>query len=285
MDIGIHVSLWTREWTEPYLDYIDLASDLGFNSVEIPLMDPDTLPLDAIKERLERTGLAVRCGTGLGPATDLSSDDSQIRAAGLQHLKKCISAAAEIGSPSLQGVIHSAWGKRSRTTAISRKQSAALLREAADFASDSGLTIALECINRYESSFLNTAEQGMAMLDVIDRRNVGLHLDTYHMNIEEASFREAFKLTSGRLFHLHLSENNRGYPGSGLLDWDLIIEQAINNGYNGPWIIESYVVPDCPEGDDVCIWRQIEPDTMKSLGNSLEFLQKLIRNKGTKKDE
>jgi D-psicose/D-tagatose/L-ribulose 3-epimerase len=277
MDVGIHVSLWTEEWTESYLDYIDLASDLGFSSVEIPLMDPDILDIDAIKSRLEKTGLNVYCGTGLGPGTDISSDDSGIRRAGLEHLKKCLRAAGEIGSPSLQGVIHSAWGKRNRTTVASRKNSAETLREAADFAADSDIRIALECINRYESSFLNTASQGMEMLDLIDRPNVGLHLDTYHMNIEESSFQEAFELTQGKLFHLHLSENNRGYPGNGLLDWPLIIDQAVLNGYNGPWVIESYVVPDCPAGDDVCIWRQIEPDTKEKLGRSLNFLKKLTK--------
>ncbi|MBI9106684.1 MAG: sugar phosphate isomerase/epimerase [Spirochaetales bacterium] len=278
MDIGIHVSLWTKEWTDPYLDYIDLAAELGFTSVEIPLMDPASLPIGEIKERIERTGLGVYCGTGLGPATDISSDDAGIRAAGLEHLKKCLTAAAHLGSPSLQGVIHSAWGKRSRTTGAERKNSALVLREVADYASEQGLRIALECINRYESSFLNTAAQGMEMLEMINRPNAGLHLDTYHMNIEEQSFEEVFRLTRGKLFHLHMSENNRGYPGSGLLDWASIIDQARQNGYTGPWVIESYVVPNCPEGDDVCIWRRIEGDTLASLGGSLKLLRKLIKN-------
>lgn len=275
MDIGIHVSLWTKEWTESFLDYIDLAARLGFSSVEIPLMDPDNLQIDEIKDRLQRTGLDVYCGTGLGAATDLSSPDSSVRAAGLKHLKKCLSAAAEIGSPSLQGVIHSAWGKRSRVGAEDRKNAADALREAADFAADCGLRIAVECINRYESSFLNTAEQGMALLDQINRPNAGLHLDTYHMNIEEESFSDAFRLTAGKLFHLHLSENNRGFPGSGLLDWKQIIDQAKQSGYNGPWVIESYVVPECQSGDDVCVWRAIEPDTEAKLGASLEFIRNL----------
>ena len=276
MDIGIHVSLWTPEWTDSYLDFIDRAAAMGFDSVEIPLMDPDHVEVDEIKRRLEAGGLKVYCGTGLGPGTDISSEDESIRAAGLEHLQKCIAAAAEIGSPSLQGVIHSAWGRRHRSDAASRKRSAGILREAADFAAERGLRLSLECINRYESSFLNTAAQGMEMLGMINRDNVGLHLDTYHMNIEEKSFGQAFRSCRGRLNHLHLSENDRGYPGGGLLNWKNIIDLARKNEYNGPWIIESYVVPECSSGDDVCIWRDIEPDTDVSLKKSLSFLRKII---------
>jgi D-psicose/D-tagatose/L-ribulose 3-epimerase len=275
MDIGIHLSLWTQNWNDPFIDFIDTAAGLGFDSVELPLMDPDSLPAAEIKDRLERNSLGVYCGTGLGPATDISSPDAKIRAAGLKHLRKCLETAEALGSRSLGGVIHSAWGKKGGVPAEERRHSAAALRVLADMAADLGMRIALECINRYESSFLNTVEQGMELLSMIDRENAGLHLDTYHMNIEERSFEEAFKLASGSLFHLHLSENHRGYPGSGLLDWSRIIDLARAYNYNGPWVIESYVEPGTSQSNDVFIWRDIEPDSGESLKKSLDMLRKV----------
>ncbi|NQT58214.1 MAG: sugar phosphate isomerase/epimerase [Bacteroidetes bacterium] len=276
MDIGIHVSLWTPEWTSPFLGCMEKAAAMGFSLVEIPIMDPSTFPLNEVKQVLTKTGLKVCCGTGLGADTDISSTDSKISSAGRDHLFRCIDIASELGSPSLQGVIHSAWGLRKRVGEDNRKASAAGLKEVARRAADLDMSIALECINRYESSFLNTAKQGIHILEMIGEENAGLHLDTYHMNIEENSFQEAFAAAGSKLFHLHLSENQRGFPGSGLLDWKMIIQAAKDAGYKGPWVIESYVYPEFPTGSDVCIWRPIEKDPENDLKESLTMLRAII---------
>ncbi len=277
MDIGIHVSLWTPEWTASFLEYMKKAAEIGFDLVEIPIMDPSAFPLDKVKQVLAKTGLKVRCGTGLGAAADISSTDSVISAAGKEHLFRCVEIASELGSPTLQGVIHSAWGSKIPVTEENRKASAAGLKAVARRAAALNMSIALECINRYESSFLNTVKQGIYMLDMIGEENAGLHLDTYHMNIEENSFQEAFSAAGSRMFHLHLSENQRGFPGGGLLDWKMIIQSAKDADYKGPWVIESYVYPEFSTSSDVCIWRPIEKDPENDLKESLIMLRELIK--------
>lgn len=276
MELGVHVSLWTPEWTSPFLDAIDLAADLGSSCVEIPLMDPFDFPVKEVEKRLVKHGLKVHCGTGLGKDTDIGSASNPVRDRGLRHLRECLRICDELGCHSLGGVIHSPWGMKCRPDSGYAGRVAASLGSIADRAADSGTTLALECINRYENSFLNTVQQGLALLDAIGRDNVGLHLDTYHMNIEEASIVQAIASAKGRIKRIHLSENTRGYPGSGSLPWKEIVEAAKSAGYQGPWIIESYVCPDFPASMDVCVWRSIEPDMSESLKKSLDFIRSLV---------
>lgn len=279
MNIGIHVSLWTPEWDSPFLDAIDVAADLGFDCVEIPLMTPFAFPLEDVKKRLERHKLRVYCGTGLNRTTDIGSTDESVRENGIRHLSACIDICGELGADSLGGVLHSPWGMRGVPSEGYARNAVTSLARVADTADTRGVSIALECINRYENSFINTVRQGLAVLEKIDRHNVGLHLDTYHMNIEENNIKQAI-IEAGRLIgRIHLSENNRGYPGDGSLPWDEIVAAIQSTGYAGPWIIESYVDPRFPASSDVSVWRAIEPDKVSSLQRSLDFLRSLIENR------
>ena len=255
------------------MEHIRKAADLGFDAVELPLMDPRRLDSREIRSVLHDTNLAVCCGTGLGPSNDVSSIDPYIRKLGLLHLLDCLSLAKEVGSASLGGVLHSAWGKRERITEDQRKWSADILGQVASRASQLGMTISLECINRYESSFLNTVQQGLHMLQLIGMDNVGLHLDTYHMNIEERSIPAGLELAGKHLFHMHLSENTRGFPGTGSIAWPDVFKAVTRINYNGLLVIESYVLAERPSSDDVCIWRPIEEDIDESLRNSLGFVR------------
>ncbi len=275
VEIGIHVSLWTPNWTDPILGHMETAAQLGFHAVEIPLMEPSSVPAGKIKELAARLGLSVYCGTGLGPATDISSPDRETRLRGMKHLTACLQIASAIGSPSLEGVIHSSWGKHAPVTDEERKYSADILHQVADQAGSLGIQMALECINRYESSFLNSVKQGKEMLRLIDHPAVGLHLDTYHMNIEEQSIALALTEAGEDLFFLHFSENTRGYPGSGSLPWPDILDALKQMDYAGPLVMESYVLPDCQSGNDCSIWRPIEQDAEGQLKRSLDFITAL----------
>ena len=278
MELGIHLSLWAKEFTEPFINDIGRAAQLGFDSVEIPLMNPVEIPVERVIEELERNNLEVYCGTGLGLNTDISSPEQAIRENGLSHILACLEVAHRLGSPSLDGVIHSAWGKKDRVGLIDRKRSAEVLKEAANKAGELDMELALECINRYESSFLNTVEQGLELLGLIGMPNVGLHLDTYHMNIEEKSIPAALVKCGSKLYHLHLSENNRGYPGNGSINWRDIFEALKKINYTRGLVIESFVVPETSAGDEVCIWRQIEKDTEDSLRESVNYIKQSFSN-------
>lgn len=278
MDLGVHVSLWTPEWESPFLDAIDEAAELGCGCVEIPLMKPRDLPLAEIARRLSRRHLKVYCGTGLGQATDIGSPLDPVREAGIRHLMECVEACAELGGESLGGVIHSPWGMRGSPPAGYSATVASSLAKIAGRAGELGVGLAIECVNRYENSFVNTVAQGLALLREVGRDNVGLHLDTYHMNIEERDMSRAIAEAGKRLKRIHLSENDRGYPGNGSLPWVEIIAAVKKTGYEGPWIVESYVNPSFPCSADVSVWRTIEPDMRSSLRRSLCFLRDLIES-------
>lgn len=273
MKFGIHVSLWTDSWTEDYLPFIEKAANLGFDAVEVPLMDPASVDLPALRRAVEAVGVGIYCGTGLGPDTDISSADEAARRRGLDHLKVCLDIAAGAGSPSLEGVLHSAWGRKDPATPEDLKRSAEVLARAAEYAAERGLFMALECLNRYESSFFNTVAGGKEFLRMIGRENVGLHLDTYHMNIEETSIPEALEAAGKDLFFLHLSENHRGYPGNGGIDWPGVFRSLKAMEYAGPVVVESYVKSGCPQSGDVFIWRDIEADRDRGVSKSLSFLR------------
>lgn len=276
MQVGVHLSLWTDRWDAPVVDYIDRAAQLGFDCVEIPLTNPEAVDVEALRDRLARNGISAYCGTGLGPDTDITSESGEIRARGRAHLARCLDIAHRLGSPTLGGVIHSAWGKREPVHRDSRTWAVQILREAAKQAAEWNMRLALECVNRYENSFVNTVSQGLRLIDQVGMPNVGLHLDTYHMNIEERSVDAAIESAGQHLYHIHLSESDRGYPGGGNIRWDLVFAALRNIGYQGSAVIESYVRPDIQCGTDVCIWRDIEPDIDESLARSLEFVRSRI---------
>lgn len=272
-DFGVHVSLWTRNWSDDYVPFFAKAAELGFGAVEVPLLDPRNTDTTIIQSEANRHGLKVYCGTGLGPDTDVSSLDKSVREKGLEHLKMCIDLAAELESPTLEGVLHSAWGKMEGISEDSYKYSAEALHEAGEYAGSFGMRLCLECLNRYESAFLNTVDQGLGLIEQTDAENIGLHLDTYHMNIEEKSIAHALKRAGNKLYFFHLSENDRGYPGNGSIDWKDVSAALKDISYKGPLVIESYVLYGCETGDGVGVRREIEPDTDKSLEKSLRFLQ------------
>jgi D-psicose/D-tagatose/L-ribulose 3-epimerase len=276
MQVGVHLSLWTDQWDAPVVDYIDRAAQLGFDCVEIPLTNPEAVDVEALRDRLACNGISAYCGTGLGPDTDITSESSEIRARGRVHLARCLDIAHRLGSPTLGGVIHSAWGKREPVHSDARKWAVQILREAAEQAAEWNMRLALECINRYENSFVNTVSQGLCLIDQVGMPNVGLHLDTYHMNIEERSVDASIESAGQHLYHIHLSESDRGYPGGGNIQWDLVFSALRNIGYQGSAVIESYVRPGVQCGTDVCIWRAIEPDIDESLTRSLEFVRSRI---------
>ena len=115
--------------------------------------------------------------------------------------------------------------------------------------------IGLEPVNRYETYVVNTCEQALKLRDMIGEENVKIHLDTYHMNIEEKSFYEATKLAGENLIHYHLCENDRGIPGTGLVNWDEIFEALSEIGYKGYAALESFV--DTTDNMSTWVWRQL----------------------------
>ncbi|MFD3157863.1 sugar phosphate isomerase/epimerase family protein [Haloimpatiens sp. FM7330] len=277
MKLGIHLSTFTTSWEEDVLRYVKIASDIGYEGVEIPLVDPFEFQVKKAKKLLKENNLMCTCGTGLNPAIDISSVDKEVRIKGLEHLKKCIDICNELESDCLGGVLYAPWGmKKSRIEAVeSIKYSIENLQKAAVYAKDKGVTLALEILNRYESYFLNTVKEGNKIIDEIGCENVKLHFDTFHSHIEENNLHEAIIEGGKNIYHVHFCENTRGVPGTGQIDWKSVISALRKIEYTRWITLENFVVPNCEVGKDVCIWREIEKDRYTAVKEGFEFMRKL----------
>jgi D-psicose/D-tagatose/L-ribulose 3-epimerase len=145
----------------------------------------------------------------------------------------------------------------------------------ADYANEMGVVVGLEPVNRYETFLINTCEQALKLKSMIDRDNIKIHLDTYHMNIEEKSFYEATKLAGNDLIHYHLCENDRGIPGTGLVDWDDIFKALSEINYTGYAALESFV--DCTDNMNTWVWRQLAKDGDTLVAEGTAFIRSMMK--------
>lgn len=280
MKLGIHAYAWCSQWSNETLDLIDRVKKLEMDFIEIPLMVLDTFDAPAIKERLEKVGLGAVTSTVLLGDTDITSDDADIRAKGVDYLKACVQATSDIGATNFSGVVYSQFVKPAiqRPTEQAWQYSADCLREAARFAKNLGVNIGLEPVNRYETYLVNTCDQALKLKEMIGEDNIKIHLDTYHMNIEEKSYYAATIKAGKDLIHYHLCENDRGIPGTGLVNWDEIFKALAEIDYKGNAALESFV--DATENMNTWVWRQLAPDGDTLLREGVAFIRKMQKKYG-----
>jgi D-psicose/D-tagatose/L-ribulose 3-epimerase len=182
-----------------------------------------------------------------------------------------------MGATVFTGVTYSAIGRRIAEIPGDKywEFAAKALKEAARFAQDYGVVVGIEPINRYESFLVNTCEQGLALREMIAEPNVSIHLDAYHMNIEEAGFYEPTKKAASTLCHYHLSESHRGTPGTGRVDWEAIFRALAGAGYSGLVGMESFCEVSGAMAAATCIWRKMADSSDELLAQGLSFLKGL----------
>ncbi len=280
MKLGIHAYAWCSQWSNETLGLIDRVKALGLDFIEIPLMCLETYDAKAIRRRLNNAGLDAVTSTVLLGETDITSDQPAIRAKGVDYLKACVDATAGIGARSFSGVIYSQHVKAAvrRPGADEWKWSADALRAVADHAKPAGVTLGIEPVNRYETYLVNTCAQALELKRMIGRENIRVHLDTYHMNIEEKSFYDATRLAGGDLIHYHLCENDRGIPGTGHVDWDGIFRALAEIGYTGYAALESFV--DCTDNMNTWVWRQLARDGDTLVREGVAFIHGMMSKHG-----
>jgi len=150
------------------------------------------------------------------------------------------------------------------------------MREMATYASQKGVRLALEPLNRFETDMINTVAQGLDFINQVGMENVGLHLDTFHMHLEEKSSAAAIRMAGQKIFHFHACENDRGVPGTGQVHWTEIAEALIETGYAGPVVIESFTPQVKEIARAVCIWREIAPSQDAIAIEGLKFLKSIL---------
>lgn len=281
MHIGVHGLVFTGVFDESGMVTAAAgAQAAGFDLLEVPLMDPYSVDGAQTKRILDDHGLAMSASLGLSPATDLSSADEATSRKGEDLVRRAIDVVAEAGGTALCGVIYSALTKYlAPATDQARATSAAALRRLGDHAQQAGVELSLEIVNRYETNIANTARAGLAFLDEIGHDNVHLHLDTYHMNIEESGMVEPILDSGDRLRYFHIGESHRGYLGTGTVDFDGTFRALARSGYDGIVVFESFssAVVSAALSNTLGIWRNLWEDSADLAAHANRFIRDHLR--------
>lgn len=273
--IGIHLSYWQVRWDDDLVPLIARARRAGFDVAEFPLLAPGSLDYLTLRAVLDELGMRASCGTGLGPATDITHPNRSVRAEGLAHLRACIQGAAQLGSPVLGGLTYAPWAVFPREDlAGRRRQCIDSLRQVAAIAADHGVTVCLEVVNRFEGYLINTVRQGLDTLDAVGSPWLKLHLDTFHLNIEEDDISAAVREAGSQLGHLHCVENNRKVPGQGHIPWAEVRDAVNAIGYQGYIVAEIFVNPEGEVGEGMRIWRPLADDLDGAARQTAAFLKR-----------
>jgi D-psicose/D-tagatose/L-ribulose 3-epimerase len=219
--------------------------------------------------------MKVGCSRGLSFAADVSSEDPECVRRGIAMLEEGVTLASELGGNYFGGILYGAMAKYpGPLTAKGRQNATDSVKRMADFAAKKGITLGLEVVNRYESNQLNTALQALEMLDKVNAPNVKVHLDTYHMNIEEANFIAPVLACGDRLGYVHIGESNRGYLGSGTINFPELFKGLTAINYQGVITFESFssAVVDDNLSNALSVWRNLWSDGMDLAKHARKFM-------------
>jgi len=220
MKIGANTMIWAGDFTQEHLPLIDKVAALGFDVIEILVTSAEPrFDASQVRKRIRDAGLQCSVSASLTPEHDLSSANKEVRDRGISFLNSVVGTAEAIGAKIVAGPLYAKIGRLQFLSPAARAQerdhSAAALREVAKTAEGRGLDLAIEVLNRFESDFLNIAEDAVHFIEAIGNPAVGIHLDTFHMSIEEKDVGAAIRRAGMHLKHMHMSENDRGTPGDG----------------------------------------------------------------------
>ncbi|MEM8485769.1 MAG: sugar phosphate isomerase/epimerase [Bacteroidota bacterium] len=279
MKLGINTFLFCSPFANPNLSLLPVFAEWGFDCAEIAIEDPGLVDGDTINGAFKRSGLShlITCGA-YGPGRDLRGSQADQEAA-VSYTTRVLDMMPAYGSTLYCGPLYSAVGRAEAYTesekALQRELVALHLYKLASYAADRDITIAMEVLNRFETDFLNTAAQAVEMVEQVNHPNLGIHLDTFHMNMEERSFTEAIHTAGKHLAHLHASANHRGAPGQGTIPWEAVRDALTEIGYAGDVVIESFSTRIETIARACCVWRDPgDPETIAREG--LAYLREVF---------
>jgi D-psicose/D-tagatose/L-ribulose 3-epimerase len=279
---GLHAMVLVSDWDEAGAESaIQTAAAIGYDMIEVPLFDPDSTDLGRTRDLLRQHKLTPSVSLGLPAETDISSPDRAISGAGVAQLHKVVDATALIGGTIVAGVIGSAWQKYlSPATDAGYRNAVSGIREVAQEARAKNVVLAVEVVNRFESNLLNTAAQALRFVEAVGEDNVGIHLDTFHMHIEEADAAAAIRACGPALRYFHVNENHRGYLGAGSIDFSPIFRALVTAQYAGAITFEAFSSGTCSPATagKAAIWRSVFEDGEDVARSALDFLQSGMAN-------
>ncbi|MEU9823229.1 sugar phosphate isomerase/epimerase family protein [Pseudonocardia alni] len=275
--LGVHALVWVGDTAPASIETaVAETAAAGYDLLELSLHDSANLDVAATRSALETAGLQIACSRGLAFDADVSSDDPAVVERGAKLLADSLQLTREIGGTHFTGALYSALGKYpAPLTATGRANAVRVLRELAAEAATTGMTLGLEICNRYETNVINTCRDALRLADDIGFDNVLVHLDTYHMNIEEADLVRPVHEAGDRLGYVHVGENHRGYLGSGHLDFTAFFHALSDVGYTGPITFESFSSAVVAPGlsADLAVWRNLWDDGADLARHAHTFLR------------
>jgi D-psicose/D-tagatose/L-ribulose 3-epimerase len=280
MRFGINTFLFASPFTNQSTRLFPQFKRWGFDTIEIPIEDPSHINPAHVKRELERHGLV--CGSVcacMGPDRDLRGTPQQQKT-GLNYLLKLLDQMTGLGCRSLIGPVYSAVGRADAVPPTEYRQQWKMvvrhLKTLCKEAEKRGQQICLEPLNRFETDFINTCEQALKMVKDVGCPGLKVHLDTFHMNIEQKDQAAAICKAGRLLGHFHACGSDRGTPGNDHIDWKPIARALKDIGYKGDVVIESFTTDVKVIARAAAIWRRIEPTRDEIAVKGLKFLRKTL---------
>ncbi|MBM7069410.1 sugar phosphate isomerase/epimerase [Actibacterium sp. 188UL27-1] len=269
---GVHTSMWTMHWDrDGAARTIPAAASYGMDFIEIALLNTATVDAAHTRALLEQHDMRAVCSLGL-PQESWASVNPD---GAIGHLKDALDKTAEMGAEALSGVTYGGIGERTGVSPTDAEYDniARALEAAAKHAKARGLAFGIEPVNRYENHLLNTGWQAKWLIEKVGADNIFIHLDTYHMNIEEKGAANGILDARDHLRYIHLSESDRGTPGEGTCDWDEIYATLAAIGFKGGLAMESFINMPPEVAYGLAIWRPVAPSFEAVMDKGLPFLR------------
>ncbi|MEX6508668.1 sugar phosphate isomerase/epimerase family protein [Jiella sp. M17.18] len=281
MKIGVNTWVWTSPFTTNDFGLVPKIKAMGFDVLEVALDDPALVDAVLLRKIVEDNGLAVTVCGAFGPSRDISHDDQAVRQTGVDYIRDGIRFAEAVGARVFSGPVYSAVGKTRLVDAGQKQREWAWcvenLQKLGKVASDAGVTVGVEPLNRFETDMINLTEQAAALVRDVGSPAFRVHIDTFHANIEEKSIPDAIrKLGKGMLGHFHACENDRGAPGTGHQDWIGIRDALREVDYDGAVVIESFTPGAVEIAKAASIWRPLAPSQDELASEGGRFLRELL---------
>ena len=281
MRFGINTFLFTSPFTNESTRLFKQFKKWGFDTVEIPIEDPSHIDPSHVKRELDKAGLV--CGSVcacMGPDRDLRGTP-EAQDTGLNYMRALLDQMVTLDCPSLIGPVYSAVGRADAVLSDEYKEQwktvVTHLKTLAKYAQERGRQICLEPLNRFETDFINTCDQGLRMVKAVGGPALRLHLDTFHMNIEEKNQAAAIRKAGRQLGHFHACGSDRGTPGNDHIDWKPIAAALKAVCYKGDVVIESFTTDVKVIARAAAIWRRMEPTRNEIAVKGVKFLKKVLK--------
>jgi D-psicose/D-tagatose/L-ribulose 3-epimerase len=277
MKFGVNLLLWTANFDPSHLPLLPRIRAAGFDGVEVPMYKGRDFAVTALRKGLADTGMECTVCSVMVDGLSMISDDVAIRAKAIEQLRENIATTAECGAKIIAGPLYSPVGFLAgrRRTKDEWKHAIDCWQHLGPWLTQHEVTAAIEPLNRFETFFLNTADDAACFCDEVGHPNVGILFDTFHANIEEKSIADGYRSVARHLKHVHTCENDRGTPGSGHVEWVPVFEAIKEIGYDDWLTIESFG-SNLPEiAAAAAIWRDLAPTPEAVAFDGIEFVKKM----------